>query len=126
MSIRDHGYLRRSRAGKYRDRFGVEHACHSLMEVRRLKVLEGAGLRFRREAVVIPYLFEGRRRSYRIDILVMDKHGRWLRFEEVKPRALWDLPQNRAKWAAARAWCASRYQPPIEFRVVDEVGVQTP
>lgn len=122
------GYVRRGKPGVYTDRFGQKHQADSRLEMRRMAVLDFAGLRFRREAIKIPYLFEGRRRSYYTDLLVFDRWQRPMRIEEIKPgaRALQEHPENLAKWAAARAWCASRYDPPIEFRVVTEATLGAP
>jgi hypothetical protein len=107
----------------YTDRAGKLHRCHSLMEQRRLKVLDRAGVRFRREAFRVRYFWAGRWRWYVLDLAVLGPTGAVVRLEEIKPLALCNEPQNLAKWDAARTHCAGRL---IEFRVVNERNLSIP
>jgi hypothetical protein len=64
----------------------------------------------------IPYKFNGRTRTYVPDLLVEYADKR-LVLVEIKPDALLDEPENRAKFDAAREWCRGRG---IQFQVWGE------
>lgn len=112
---------RRARRGVYVDRNGTRHHYHSLMERQRMRVLDLAGLHFRREPCRIRYYWGQRWRPYVVDLAVYDEHGRLLRYEEIKPLILCTDEQNLAKWNAARKYCSGRH---IGFRVICERNMQ--
>ena len=58
-------------------------------------------------SVEIRYEWEGRLERYRPDFRVRYKDGTTV-LVEVKPEAMWKVPQNTAKWNAAREWCEYR------------------
>ena len=80
-------------------------------------VLDRAGFVLKREGVAIPYVYQGRRRIYRPDLVVKSVTGRIAWIEEDKPTARLADPMNLAKFAAARQWCQRRG---LAFRVVTE------
>lgn len=110
-------------SGIYRDHLGTAHHYDSRWELRRMQFLDLSGYRFVREGVRIPYRFEGRPRTYIVDLVVFDDLRGLTWIEEIKPKRRNDDPQNVAKWAAARAWCAAAG---YEFVVVNEADLLRP
>lgn len=110
---------RKARRNVYIDRNRRRHRCDSLLERRRLKVLDLAGYHFRREPIRIPYLWLGKREIYRPDLAVYDAtNTRLLWIEEQKPLVLCRDPQNLAKWSAARTLLSGRH---VKFLVTNEL-----
>lgn len=111
-------YRKKGKRGCYIDSRGFPHFYHSILERKRMKNLDLAGLRFVREPFRIKYTFEHRVRVYVVDLAVYDRSGlTLLRIEEVKPQKLLNDPQNIAKWRAARRWASARG---CGFRVVTD------
>jgi hypothetical protein len=68
----------------------------------------------------VSYVFDGKHRTYYPDVYVkhVDSSGAVVeRMVEIKPKAQFGLPLNKAKWAAARTWCARNNH---EFIVLSE------
>lgn len=107
----------RGRHGVFYSMLGKSFQFDSLWERRRMVTLDLAGFRFVRENTAIPYMFENQRHRYYPDLLVFDKWGRPLQLEEIKPRIRVNDPINKAKFAAAEAWCAQRG---IRFVIITE------
>ena len=93
--------------------------CESQHERTFFQKIESSGLvsAFVEQPVGISYLFEGRRRRYWPDAVVLLRDGREL-LVEVKPRALFGKPKDMAKWRAAALWC---HRNSVGFAVVDPV-----
>lgn len=93
--------------------------CESQHERTFFQKFEGSGVAssFLEQPVGISYLFEGRRRRYWPDAVVLLRDGREL-LVEVKPRALFGKPKDMAKWRAAALWC---HRNSVGFAVVDPV-----
>lgn len=106
-----------------RDRFGNLHRCDSKFEAKRGAFLDRTGFRIQREGVVIPYVFNGRRRRYRPDWVVKSVSGQTLWIEEDKPTVRELDPVNQVKFAAARRYCARLR---IPFRVITERNYNRP
>jgi hypothetical protein len=105
------------RKGIFRDSLGKSYSFDSLWERRRMQTLDLNGLHFTRESVRIPYVFEGKKRTYYPDLLVYDRFWKLIRCEEIKPSIRNNDAVNLAKWEAARLWCTARG---IEFRIINE------
>ena len=67
------------------------------------------------EPVIIPYEWKGVIHNYFPDLWIEYTDGT-MGLTEIKPEYQWEDPQNLAKWAAARKWCAHQ-QKPMTFRV---------
>lgn len=107
----------RGKPGYYRLQSGKTVHTDSKLERRRIGVLERAGFVVERETIRIPFVYRGRRRIFRPDLVVKSRSGRVAWVEEDKPTIRLGDPLNRAKFEAARLWCARRG---LVFRVVTE------
>lgn len=109
----------RGRSGVFRDRRGQQYHYDSRWELWRMEALDRAGVEFRREALRIPYFFEGRRHTYLPDFMVnyWEEGEQRVRIEEVKPSSFNNDPQNIAKWMAAKSFCDNLG---YDFRIINE------
>lgn len=82
--------------------------CHSGWEREFATYLDGceAVTSFKKDAVRVPYTFDGKNRSYFPDFLIVLASGKHL-IAEVKPTAMLAKPMNVAKIAALREFCES-------------------
>jgi len=77
-------------------------------------------LTFESEPFAIPYYWDGDTHNYNPDLIVTFFDGRrelW----EIKPANQTDIPQNRAKWTAAKEACEARGW---KFMVMTEIGIE--
>ncbi len=77
--------------------------------------------RYHVEPIHIPYVINGKWRTYIPDLRVRYTDGT-TDLIEIKPQHLKDDPVNQAKWKAARKWCKGR-SVPTKFRVWTEVRI---
>jgi hypothetical protein len=119
----------RSTLGRHGVYQSVKNGCavtyRSLLELEFYKLLEVNRFVawYRVEPVSIPYHFEGAQHRYLPDLKVKYTDGR-RELIEIKPEYLFDAPRNKAKWAAAEAYCNSRAVP-ITFRVIGYWNIYT-
>jgi len=101
--------------GYYKDKF-----FRSLLEYSFMKHLESEGLSLNidvdYECFIVPYVFNGADRTYRVDFYVPSRHAVY----EVKPAYAMKgvTPINEAKWSAARVYFNQRG---IQFYVMSEL-----
>lgn len=100
---------------------GKEIPYKSGLECEVFEILESVSEinRYEYEPLAIAYSFNGQRHTYFPDLRVFMSDGS-CQVWEIKPAKQTDLDQNKAKWAAANAYCQQRGW---GFLVVTEVGI---